>query len=333
MASQLTMSDRRLSLERMAEAARRIDPVFLGSPQFVSDSLSAALGCRLTLKIETLNPIRCFKGRGADFLAGHLADQGETRPLVCASAGNFGQALAYACRKRGLALTVFAATQANSLKVDRMRTLSAQVRLTGEDFDAAKDEARRFAADRNWLLIEDGLVPEISEGAGTIGAELLARGDAFDAVLVPLGNGALINGIALWFASASPSTRIIGVCSQGAPAMATAFRAGPGRRLETARADTIADGIAVRVPIAEAVADMHGVVDDVLLVDDAGIVEAMRLLYRHQGLVVEPAAAVGLAALRMAGQAFAGKSVATIVTGSNITPAQAHHWLCEEKTR
>jgi threonine dehydratase len=288
MASQLTMSDRRLSLERMAEAARRIDPVFLGSPQFVSDSLSAALGCRLTLKIETLNPIRCFKGRGADFLAGHLADRGETRPLVCASAGNFGQALAYACRKRGLALTVFAATQANPLKVDRMRALSAQVRLTGEDFDAAKDEARRFAADRNWPLIEDGLVPEISEGAGTIGAELLARGDAFDAVLVPLGNGALINGIALWFASASPSTRIIGVCSQGAPAMATAFRAGPGRRLETARADTIADGIAVRVPIAEAVADMHGVVDDVLLVDDAGIVEAMRLLYRHQDLVVGP---------------------------------------------
>ena len=85
-----------------------------------------------------------------------------------------------------------------------MRALSAEVRLTGEDFDAAKDEARRFAADRNWPLIEDGLVPEISEGAGTIGAELLERGDAFDAVLVPLGNGALINGIALWFATANP---------------------------------------------------------------------------------------------------------------------------------
>jgi threonine dehydratase len=310
----------RLSLARIEEAARRIDAAFVDTPQFVSEPLSDVLGCRLTLKIETVNPVRSFKGRGADFFVASRLDQGPLPSLACASAGNFGQALAFACRKHGVALTVFAARNANALKVERMRALGATVRQEGDDFDGAKAIARRWAAAAGALFVEDGLEPTISEGAGTIGRELLARGDAFDDVLVPLGNGALLNGVGRWLQAASPVTRVVGVSSRGASAMAESWRAGPSAAvIEHPRVDTIADGIAVRVPIPEAVADMHGAVDDVWLVDDDAIVGAMRLIRDHIGLLVEPAGAAAIAAVMVNAPSLTGRRVAAVLTGGNVT--------------
>ena len=159
-----------LSLERIAEAARVIDPVFLHSPQFVSGALSERLGPRLLCKVELLNPIRSFKGRGADYFLQRLGS--EPRPLVCASAGNFGQGLAYAAARRGRQVTVFAAHTANPLKLERMRRLGAEVRLAGDDFDAAKLAARAYADQTGARFVEDGAEPAIAEGAGSLGAEL-----------------------------------------------------------------------------------------------------------------------------------------------------------------
>ena len=295
----------RLSLDSIAAAALAIDPVFRDSPQYDCEPLSAALGCQLRLKLELLNPIRSFKGRGADWFLSQRLARGERGALVCASAGNFGQALAYVCRRHGVALTVFAATQANPLKLERMRALGAAVCLHGLDFDAAKDAARAHAAASGDTLVEDGLDAAISEGAGSIAVELLRDDPAVDALVVPLGNGALLNGMARWCKARSPATRVIGVVSSGAPAMARSWRAGRGATpVSSDRVDTIADGIAVRVPIAEAVADMHGRVDDVVEVDDADLVAAMRLIHRHVGVVVEPAGAAGIAAILAAPQAL-----------------------------
>ena len=135
---------------------------------------------------------------------------------------------------------------------------------------------------------------------------------------MPLGNGALLNGVARWVKAASPATEIIGVCAAGAPAMERSWRRGPGAPVvETETADTIADGVAVRVPIPEAVADMHGLVDDVLLVDDEVTREAMRLVETHAGVVLEPAGALGVAAILAARERFAGRAVATILCGGN----------------
>jgi threonine dehydratase/peptide deformylase len=312
----------RLSLERIAEAARFIDPVFLRSPQFVCEPLTERAGCRLTLKVETVNPIRSFKGRGADYLVGKLVERGQRAPLVCASAGNFGQGMAYACRKHGLPLVVFAARGANPLKLARMRALGADVRIAGEDLEDAKQTARAWAAEQAARFIEDGFEPEISEGAGSIAVELLAHGDAFDVIVVPLGDGALLNGIARWTKAASPSTRVIGVCSRGAPAMVEAWRRGPGEPIASARVDTIADGIAVRAPIAASLHDMRGTVDDIVEVDDDALLEAMRLLHAHAGLVTEPAGVAGLAAL-LAGHIDVGAGrVATVICGGNTTNEQ-----------
>lgn len=308
----------RLSLSAIAAAAASIDPVFRDSPQYHSESLSDRLGCRLTLKVETVNPIRSFKGRGADFFLAAESRRRSRGLVVCASAGNFGQAMAYSARRHGRRLVVFAAENANPVKVERMRRLGAEVRLGGVDFDEAKAAARRFCAEAGVLLVEDGREPEISEGAGSIAVELLRRGQAFDAITVPLGNGALLNGVARWFKAVSPATETIGVVAAGADAMERSFRA--AEVVEGDEVDTIADGIAVRSPVPEAVSDMVGIVDDVVAVSDALLVEAMRLFHTCEGLVVEPAGAAGLAAIAADPVRFAGRSAATIVAGGNLHP-------------
>ena len=307
----------------MAEAAQTIDPVFRDTPQFVSEPLTARLGVTMVLKVETVNPIRSFKGRGADYLLHRLDSQ--PAGIVCASAGNFGQGMAYAARKRRMPLTVFAAVTANPLKVDRMRALGANVILEGQDFDEAKDGAVRHAAETGAFYVEDGLLGPIAEGAGTIAAELGRMSDPLDACVVPLGNGSLINGMGLWLKRFSPSTTVIGVCPAGAPAMFTSWRA--GKALSTPTIETIADGIAVRVPVQEALEIMHSAVDEVTLVSDPEIVEAMRWLHRDEGLVVEPAGAAGIAAVAKLRDELAGKRVAVPLTGGNVTPEQLRTWL------
>jgi threonine dehydratase len=311
----------RISPERIAQAAALIDPVFRDSPQFRAESLERSLGCRLVVKIETLNPIRSFKGRGADAMVARLDG---TPHLVCTTAGNFGQGLAYAARRRGLPITIFTAAAANPFKVERMRALRADVRCVG-DFDAAHEAALAFAAERGARMVEDGREPAITEGAGTIGVELLRWPERFDAILVPLGDGALLAGVARWVKTHRPEIRVIGVCASGAPAMERSWRAAQVE--ETERTDTIADGIAVRRPYAEAVADLTGFVDDILLVDDRALVAAMRDAHRELGLVLEPAGAAGLAALPIYRERFQGQLVVTVLSGGNITPEQAGQWL------
>ena len=308
--------DHRLSLDAIASAHRTIDPVFLDTPQFEYAPLSEHLGCRLTLKVETLNPLRSFKGRGASYLLSRLAEAADDRLLVCASAGNFGQAMAYAARRHGRELVVYASEHADPFKVERMRQLGAEVRLHGDDFDAAKARARREADAVGAMFVEDGREPAVSEGAGTIAVELVARGGAPGAVVVPLGNGALLTGMGRWLRSAAPATEVIGVVSAGADAMARSWRA--GRAVEGDAVDTIADAIGVRVPIPEAVRDMEGTVDDVVTVEDGQVVAAMRLLHRHVGIVTEPAGAVGVAAVVAAPERFEGRDVSAVVTGSNV---------------
>ncbi|MGH7730265.1 MAG: threonine ammonia-lyase [Candidatus Eiseniibacteriota bacterium] len=312
----------RLSLERIARAAAVIDPVFLDSPQYRAERLEGLLGCRLVIKVETQNPIRSFKGRGTECLTATL----DGRPdLVCATAGNFGQGMAWSARKRAMPLTIFAARTANPMKVERMRALGGDVHLVGEDADAAWEAARAFAEERGARLVVDGRDVAISEGAGTIGLELLRWPEPFDTIVVPVGDGALLSGVARWAKAHRPETRMIGVCASGAPAMERSWRA--GRVEEQGPTRTIADGIALRAPFPEALADLTALVDDIVLVDDRALITAMRHAHEALGLVLEPAGAAGLAALLDAGERFRGQTVGTVLTGGNITFRQMREWL------
>ena len=316
----------RLALADYAKAQDMIHPVFLNSPQYNCEPLSEALGCNLTLKVETANPIRSFKGRGASFLIQSLPKY--ESPIVGASAGNWGQALAFSCRQLARPLIMFASVNANPLKVERMRALGADVKLSGVDFDASKLAAVAFAKANGFHMVDDGLNPEASVGAGTMAIEMLQHGATYDAVLVPTGGGAMLTGIGRWFKAASPKTKVIGVQARGADAVEKSWRS--GKIVVHPSISTIADGIGVRVPVPEAVADMQGTVDDIVLVDDAHIIQAMKLVFDKAGHIVEPSGAAGVAAVVSQPQDFKGLNVATVLCGGNATADQIMRWCIAE---
>lgn len=312
-----------LSANRIDEARRRIDPVFLDMPLVHDPALDCDLGVELHLKLELDNPIRSFKGRGTSFFA--ATDLPDGAPIVAASAGNFGQGLAYNGRRRGHDVTVFAARSANTAKIEAMRRFGAEVIVDGADFDEAKALAQRHAERLGHIFVEDGAHPSIAEGAGTIAAEVTDAIDRIDAFFVPLGNGALATGVGCWLKAASPSTKVIAIVAEGAPCMALSWR--EGRAIATERADTIGDGIAVRVPVPFALETMKGTIDEVLEVSDADLLAAMLLIDARLGRRVEPAGVAGLAGLLRNRKSFAGQRVATVMCGGNLTAQQIATWF------
>jgi threonine dehydratase len=310
----------RFDLHDIVEAQKVIDPVFLNSPQYEYEPLNEIVGCRVILKVETQNPIRSFKGRGADLLVSRT-----NQPLLCASAGNFGQAMAYACRKRSIPLKVLVSVNANPFKIERMRAFGAEVILKGDDFDAAKQFAKEEALFNGYRFVEDSGDVETVIGAGTIGLELLDYPEPFDFVVVPVGNGALINGIGKAFKESNANTKIIGVQASGAPAMIESWK--EKKIITHSKVDTIADGIAVRIPVPIALEEMQDVMDEALLINDGAILSAMKVIHRTLGLVVEPSGAVALAAVIQQWNLFKDKTVAIIVCGGNLTDEQLQNWL------
>lgn len=305
------------SAARIEDARKRIDPIFLNS------SLLSCDGLALVAKDETDNPIRSFKGRGTGYFLSCTANDGA--PLVTASAGNFRQGLAYHAARQQRALVVFASENANPLKIAAMRGFGAEVILAGEDFDAAKSAARLYAGERNLQFVEDGASAAIAEGAGTIAAELTDEVGNIGAVFVPLGNGALAAGIGCWFKSWSPRTRVVAVGATGAPCMVLSHKA--GEPISTSEANTIADGIAVRVPVPSAIEWLKDTIDEVVLVDDDQILAAMRFAHETWNRIVEPAGAAGLAAIVAQAPALKGRRTATILCGANLTDQQITAWL------
>jgi threonine dehydratase len=314
----------RLDLERVRRAARTIDPMFLDTPQFECAELGAALGCSVLLKVETLNPVRSFKGRGTDTVMSSLVGLGYSS-AVCASAGNLGLALAHSGSRRDVPVTVFADENANVLKIARMRAAGALVHLEGGDIETPRELAREHARTTGGYLVEDSLDVATCEGAATIGLELAAAAPHLDVVLVSLGAGAMASGVGTVLHELSPGTRVLAIQPMGAPAMALSWRA--GAVVTTDSVDTIADGVAGRFPIPEVLEDLLEVVDDVVLVGEPMIRRAMRLLYVAAGLVVEPSAALGVAAVLEDPQRFAGLRVATIICGSNVRHEDFERWV------
>jgi threonine dehydratase len=312
----------RLSLQNIVAASAAIDPVFRNTPQYEAETLHAQLGCRLVVKVETLNPIRSFKARGAQFLVSQMSGSPH---LVCATAGNFGQGMAYAARRRGWPITVFVGAKANPMKIDRMRQLGATVRRGSDDPDELHAEADAFARKNSFHLVQDGRAAAIAEGAGTIAVELLRWPKCFDDIVVPLGDGALLGGMARWVKAQCPTTRVIGVCATASPAMERSWRS---RKVVSAPCDaTIAAGIAVGTPFEEAVTDLTELIDDVLLVPDSSLITAMRLAHKELGVVLEPAGAAGLAALLDHREQFRGRLVATVLTGGNVSADNLTQWF------
>lgn len=318
------MPDTRLDTGRVRAARELIDPVFLDTPLFRCEALEPDLGCAVSIKLETANPVRSFKARGTEVVASHLADRG-AREVVCASAGNLGQALAWSGRARGIDVTVVASNRAPATKLDRIRALGARLELVDGDFDRARERAAALAQRDGIRLVEDSLDLETCEGAATIGLELVDGPPPVDAVLIALGGGAMATGVGHVVKALAPDVEVITIQPAGAPAMTLSWRR--GRVVTTGSTDTIADGVAGRLPLPEVLDDLLQVADDAVLVREPSIITGVRLLHEHAGLVVEPSAALGLAAVLEDRDRFAGRHVVTIVCGGNVDIDAHREWI------
>ncbi|WP_405968435.1 pyridoxal-phosphate dependent enzyme [Streptomyces sp. NBC_00015] len=318
------MQETRLDTARIRAARRVIDPVFLDTPLYRCEALEPRLGCAVSIKLETANPVRSFKARGTEVVASLLAAHGP-RAVVCASAGNLGQALAWSGRSRGLEVAVVASRFASPAKLDRIRALEAGLELVDGDFEMARERAAAVARYEGIRLVEDSLDIETCEGAATIGLELVDRAPSFDTVLIALGGGALATGVGHVVKALAPEVEVVCVQPLGAPAMTLSWR----RRsvVTTDSTDTIADGVAGRRPIPAVLDDLLLVADDAVLVEEASIVAGMRMLLDHAGLVVEPSAALGIAAILENRDRFAGRHVATVVCGGNVDVDAYRRWV------
>jgi threonine dehydratase len=322
----------RLDMTRIRAARQVINPIFLDTPLYRCEALEPDLGCRVSIKLETANPVGSFKARGTEVVASLLVGEG-SRAMVCASAGNLGQALAWSGRGRGLDVTVVASRFAPAVKLARIRALGARLELVTGDIERARERAAALARDHGIRLVEDSLDIETCEGAATIGLELTATVLAntvpsFDAVLIALGGGALATGVGHVLKARAPDIEVICIQPLGAPAMTRSWR--QRRIVTTESTDTIADGVAGRSPIPAVLDDLLLVADDAVLVREASIIAGMRMLRDHAGLVVEPSAALGIAAILEDRDRFAGRHVVTIVCGRNVDPAAYHRWVSSQ---
>ncbi len=317
------MPDPGLREAAIRSALDGIPPAFRGSPQFVHDGLSGLAGTPVVVKIESANPVGSFKGRGTWLAVRRLVERGAVtreRPVVVASSGNFGQGVAFAARQAGVPAVVFCDARVNATKAARIRRFGADLRLVGRDFDEARAASEAFARDQGCVLLVDGEDVAIATGAATLALELTDAVDRGELpplanAYIPVGNGALVVGVGAWFRERGGECRVVGVQAEGAPSMERSWRL--GRLVETEEAATYAEGIATRVPVPEAVAQLDGRIDEMLLVPEDALREAQRVLTRELGVTAEGAAAASWAGLVGDAGRRPGACL-VLLTGSNV---------------
>jgi threonine dehydratase len=302
-------------------AAATLADVALRTRVVAHPGLSRRTGAPVWLKCENEQHTRSFKLRGAYNRIAQAGPRLRSRGLVAASAGNHAQGVAYAAARFGVESTIFVPAGANPVKVARTRRWGASVEQVDGGVDAALAAADAFAADGNRLLVHPFDDPAVIAGQGTVALELLEQVPGLRTVLVGVGGGGLVTGIAAALAARAGGVgvRVVGVQAANAPAFADSFHA--GRRLSAA-ADTVADGMAVRTPGRLTVALGRALLDDVVTVDEDAFWAAMVLLRATGGHVVEPAGAAGVAALLRHPELAQGPT-AVVLSGGNLDLAAA----------
>jgi threonine dehydratase len=301
------------ALRQVRDASRDI---VKETPVFSFGELSRRCGGKVILKAENLQRTGSFKLRGTSAKLRPAADR-PPRGVVAGSAGNHGQALAYAARARGIPCTVFMPVEAAVSKVEAVAAFGAEVRQEGTSVDECVEAARDLAAERDLLFVHPFDDLDIIAGQAGVGLELLDQVPDLARVLVPVGGGGLISGVAAAVKAARPKVEIVGVQAAGCASLRASFDA--ARPLTVARPSTIADGIAVKRPGDLTFGLMERWIDDLVEVDDDAIAAAMVLLVERAKLVTEGAGAVGVAALDtgLVLPAASGTTVA-ILSGGNV---------------
>ena len=305
-----------MTLDDVQAARARLHGVIHVTPCAHSESLSALTGARVFVKLENLQMTGSFKERGAANVLLQLGPAERRRGVVAASAGNHGLAVAFHAARLGITAVIVMPTWAPLRKVMWARRHGAEVVLHGENYDEAYARAKEIEAERELIFVHPFDDARVIAGQGTIGLELAEQVPDLDAVLVPVGGGGLIGGVALAVKALRPGARVIGVQAEETPAMKAALAT--GQRVVVPAASSIADGIAVR-RVGEHTFDLaRRYVDEVVTVSEEEIANAILLLLEIEKTVVEGAGAVPLAALVNKRVSLPGKTVVLVLTGGNI---------------
>ncbi len=315
-----------ITLEDVRQAASIIAPQVHRTPLLHSRTFSERTGLEIYLKCENLQKTGSFKPRGALFRISSLTEEEASRGVLAASAGNHAQGLAFAAQARGIPVTVVMPETAPQAKLDATRSMGAKVILKGSLFDDALAEAERLQAERQLTFVHPCTDPAMVAGAGTVGLEIYEDLPDVDAVIVPIGGGGLISGIAAAVKALRPEAQVWGVEPETAPAMERSLAA--GRLITLDSAVSIADGMAGKTVFAYNMRHVQTLCAGVRLVSEAGMLAAIRLLLERTKLLVEGAGAGPLAALLDGVPGLkAGDKVVLVLSGGNLDLRLLARWL------
>ncbi len=306
-----------VDLASIRDAAGQLAGRIVRTPTVFAEALSRAIGADIRLKLETLQATGSFKVRGAYIKLAGLNAAARTAGVVAASAGNHAQGVAWHARALGIPATIVMPRGTPFTKIGRTRALGAKVILEGAALSDAQAFARRLEQEGGLTYVHPYDDDDIIRGQGTVALEMLADAPDLDCLVVPVGGGGLIAGMAVAARALKPSVEIIGVEAALYPAMRLAMRGEIGA---PGQGNTVAEGIAVTQPGERTRPLIHALVDEIVLVDEAALEQGIHTLLDAQRLVVEGAAAATLAAVRAAPERFAGRVVGLVLSGGNIDP-------------
>ena len=307
------------SVEAIDKAAEVLTEILEPTPFMKNNNLSDVYDANVFLKREDLQMVRSYKIRGAFNKIRTLEPEYLEKGIVCASAGNHAQGVAFSCNKLQIMGSIFMPTTTPKQKIEQVRMFGKEfieIVLTGDTFDAANSAAIAYAQETGKTFIPPFDDPKVMEGQGTIGKEILSQTQVhLDYIFVPIGGGGLASGLGAYFKQMHPETKIIGVEPGGAPCMKAAIEAGETVRLE--HIDKFVDGAAVQKAGALTYEVCKEVLDDIVVVPEGAVCTTIIQMYNKSAIVVEPAGALAAAALRFYADKIKGKNVACVVSGSN----------------
>ena len=307
------------AVEDIIKASKVLEEILEPTPFKKNDSLSELFDAQVFLKREDLQMVRSYKIRGAYNKIRSIEPERLASGIVCASAGNHAQGVAFSCNKLKIKGSIYMPTTTPRQKIDSVRMFGrdyVDIVLTGDTFDAANSAAIEYAKQSGKTFIPPFDDPKIIEGQGTIGYEILQQAkQPLDYIFVPIGGGGLASGIGSYIKRMSPSTKVIGVEPAGAPCMKTAIE--KGEIVELEHIDKFVDGAAVKKAGALTYEICKSVLDDIITVPEGAVCTTIINMYNKNAIVVEPAGALSVAALRFYADKIRGKNIACIISGSN----------------
>ena len=305
-----------LSLAGVLEARNRIRPYLHPTPLIEYPFLSQMLSCRAWVKHEASNPTGAFKIRGGINLVSALSSEGPPRGLVTATRGNHGQSIALASRIFGMRCVVVVPEGNNPEKNQAIRNYGAELVIHGRDFDEAREKVEDLQRIQGLRYVHSGDEPHLIHGVGTYALEIFEQLPRVDVIIVPIGGGSGASGILTVARALGAAVEVIGVQAERAPAVYLSWK--EGRIVQTESADTIADGLATRVPFQLPLSVLRQHIDEIVTVSEEEIKAAVFHFFQSTHHVAEPAAAACLAAARRLGDRLKGRSVVLIHSGCNI---------------